>query len=248
MSIENIDIELSINENSKINVIFINGFLDDYSIWDYTNDVKRKGIHILKKIKKIATTFCFNLKLEHYKLSLIQIVDIINELLKIHNINKKNVIIGHSYGGLIGQVYAVKYPENVLGLMLLDSSTNNDIFRRRIEQYIIKETDEKIIDIYKTWIINFNDIPKIVINPKIIVFSHINMKSNYDYAIRHYYNNNHELFYKDLMHKMSYYKRITSSSHSKLQLHMDATHKIQFTNITQILDSIKELIELVKSK
>ena len=39
---------------------------------------------------------------------------------------KKWVVLGHSYGGLLAQYYATKYPENFAGLVLVGSSLGVD--------------------------------------------------------------------------------------------------------------------------
>lgn len=49
-------------------------------------------------------------------------VNELKELLHIENIEPPYILIGHSLGGLIMRYYAYKYPEEIVGLVLIDST------------------------------------------------------------------------------------------------------------------------------
>ncbi len=62
---------------------------------------------------------------------------------------KKWVVLGHSYGGLLAQYYATKYPENLAGLVLVGSSLGVDapLMPSRQYDYLSKEEMEKMREI-----------------------------------------------------------------------------------------------------
>jgi len=62
---------------------------------------------------------------------------------------KKWVVLGHSYGGLLAQYYATKYPEYLAGLVLVGSSLGEDVPLMPTRQYdfISKEENEKMKEI-----------------------------------------------------------------------------------------------------
>jgi len=62
----------------------------------------------------------------------------------------KWIVLGHSYGGLLAQLYAVKYPENLLGLVLVNSATSMNIELERTSQFDFFSAKEaaRIYDIY----------------------------------------------------------------------------------------------------
>src|SRR5919107_672799 len=53
------------------------------------------------------------------------------------------VLVGHSYGGLYMQTYAARYPDEVAGVALVDSSTEPDQFSQRPETRDSHETQEQ---------------------------------------------------------------------------------------------------------
>jgi proline iminopeptidase len=62
------------------------------------------------------------------------------------------VVLGHSYGGLLAQCYAIKYPENVKGLILLCASTglHGESLPSRQNDFISPEEHQKMNQIRKT--------------------------------------------------------------------------------------------------
>lgn len=62
----------------------------------------------------------------------------------------KWVVLGHSYGGLLAQLYAVTYPDNLIGLVLVNSATSLNTELERTSQYDFFSEKEatRIRDIY----------------------------------------------------------------------------------------------------
>src|SRR5215210_7470543 len=62
-----------------------------------------------------------------------QITSELHTLLKGAGIEGPYVLVGHSFGGMYMQTYAARYPEEVAGVALVDSSTDPDQFGQRPE-------------------------------------------------------------------------------------------------------------------
>src|SRR5215203_2351146 len=62
-----------------------------------------------------------------------QITSELHTLLGKAGIEGPYVLVGHSYGGMYMQTYAARYPEEVAGVALVDSSTDPDQFSQRPE-------------------------------------------------------------------------------------------------------------------
>ena len=64
---------------------------------------------------------------------------------------EKWVVLGHSYGGLLAQYYATKYPENLAGLILVGSSLGLHVPLEKTRQYdfITKEEMKRMGEIRK---------------------------------------------------------------------------------------------------
>jgi pimeloyl-ACP methyl ester carboxylesterase len=62
------------------------------------------------------------------------------------------VVLGHSYGGLLAQCYAMKYPENIKGLVLVCASTglHDQSMPSREYEFISRQEREKMGEIRKT--------------------------------------------------------------------------------------------------
>jgi len=84
--------------------------------------------------------------------SIDQAVEDIDHLREALNINKW-IVLGHSYGGTLAQSYAAKYPEHVLGLVLVGSAYDGLPIKEsgtRQYDYMSPEEKERIRQIYKT--------------------------------------------------------------------------------------------------
>jgi pimeloyl-ACP methyl ester carboxylesterase len=62
-----------------------------------------------------------------------QITGELHTLLSEAGIEGPYVLVGHSFGGMYMQTYAARYPDEVAGVALVDSSTNPDQFSQRPE-------------------------------------------------------------------------------------------------------------------
>jgi proline iminopeptidase len=64
---------------------------------------------------------------------------------------EKIVLLGHSYGGILAQKYSVQYPENIKGLILVDSglATSTYLEPTRQYDYMSEKEKERIDQIFK---------------------------------------------------------------------------------------------------
>src|SRR5918998_4342179 len=72
-----------------------------------------------------------------------QITGELHTLLKGANIEGPYVLAGHSFGGMYMQTYAARYPDEVAGVALVDSSTEPDQFSQRSEARDSNEPQEQ---------------------------------------------------------------------------------------------------------
>jgi pimeloyl-ACP methyl ester carboxylesterase len=74
-----------------------------------------------------------------------QITGELHALLSKAGIEGPYVLVGHSFGGLYMQTYAARYPDEVAGVALIDSSTDPDQFSQRPEGRDSYEPQKQII-------------------------------------------------------------------------------------------------------
>ncbi len=72
-----------------------------------------------------------------------QITSELHTLLKGAGIESPYVLVGHSFGGMYMQTYAARYPDEVAGVALVDSSTGPDQFGQRSEARDSHEPQEQ---------------------------------------------------------------------------------------------------------
>src|SRR5215212_3200602 len=72
-----------------------------------------------------------------------QITSELHTLLSKAGIEGPYVLVGHSFGGMYMQTYANRYPEEVAGVALVDSSTDPDQFSHQPEAQDISEPQEQ---------------------------------------------------------------------------------------------------------
>ena len=101
-------------------VIFENGFGVNMKLWD----------EVFLEISKTNSVFAYNRKDNRIlkdKILTSDMVAHLREILKDREIKPPYVLVGHSLGGLNMQYFAKKYPQEVAGVVLVDS-THPDAF------------------------------------------------------------------------------------------------------------------------
>ena len=116
--INNRRVEYSLIRNGDATVVFENGLDGKMKWW-------RK---VIPEISKNATTFAYNRPGYGESDSAStprdgqHIVEELRTLLKSKGLTPPYVLVGHSFGGLLMQLFARKYPEEVSALILIDST------------------------------------------------------------------------------------------------------------------------------
>jgi pimeloyl-ACP methyl ester carboxylesterase len=116
--INNRRVEYSLIRNGAMTVVFENGLDGKMNWW-------RK---VIPEISKDATTFAYNRPGYGRSDSIstprdgLHTVEELRTLLKIEGLEPPYVLVGHSYGGLLMQLFARKYPDEVSALILVDST------------------------------------------------------------------------------------------------------------------------------
>jgi pimeloyl-ACP methyl ester carboxylesterase len=80
-----------------------------------------------------------------------QISSELHTLLSKAGIEGPYVLVGHSFGGLYMQTYAARYPEEVAGVALVDSSTEPDQFSQRPEARDNYEPQKQTFAVVPSW-------------------------------------------------------------------------------------------------
>jgi pimeloyl-ACP methyl ester carboxylesterase len=111
-------VEYSLVRNGGATVVFENGLDGKMNWWS----------KVIPEIAKDATTFAYNRPGYGRSDSMstprdgLHIVEELRTLLKRNGLEPPYVLVGHSFGGLLMQLFARKYPDEVRGLILVDST------------------------------------------------------------------------------------------------------------------------------
>jgi pimeloyl-ACP methyl ester carboxylesterase len=96
-----------------------------------------------------------------------RVVDELHTLLANAGIQGPYILVGHSWGGLSMRLFADRYPEDVLGLILVDSS-HPDVFRRNAAVLPPESPDDsESIKFYRDWFANAVHDPTLEIAPEL---------------------------------------------------------------------------------
>ena len=120
-------------------VIFVSGRSDRSDIWKTVKDTTKSGQDVFHAIAKITHVCVYDRpgtftiqddKVEPSRSSPVlqpitpkDSVEDLHALLKSANIKPPLILVGHSFGGLIVRLYAMTYPDEVAGLVLVDTLT-----------------------------------------------------------------------------------------------------------------------------
>jgi len=106
-------------DNKEPTVVFDNGLGMGMKYWD----------EVFLEIGKTNTVFAYNRKddkiLKNRSMSTDK-VELLRKLLLKRGLNPPYVLVGHSLGGLYMQYFARRYPDEVIGLVLVDSTYPDD--------------------------------------------------------------------------------------------------------------------------
>ena len=107
-------------------VVLLHGFLENKSMWnDYILEISKKDRVITIDLLGHGATECLG-----YVHSMEDNADVVQAVLQELKI-RKSVLIGHSMGGYVALAFAEFYPENVKGIVLLNSTSRADSDERK---------------------------------------------------------------------------------------------------------------------
>ena len=110
-------------------VVLLHGFLENKSMWnDYVVAISKKNRVITIDLLGHGETECLG-----YIHSMEDNADVVMAVLQ-HLKIRKTVFIGHSMGGYVALAFAELYPENVKGIVLLNSTSRADSKERKINR------------------------------------------------------------------------------------------------------------------
>ncbi|PET71266.1 alpha/beta hydrolase [Bacillus sp. AFS001701] len=167
-----------------------------------------------------------------------QIVENLRTLLQEANVKPPYVLIGHSFGGLNVRLYASTYPEEVAGVILLDSCHEDQnkkmapLFSKEVyEDYMSGFPYESSLEVFEESLEqiraakSFGNIPLIVVTGGL--------------------QPHHTL--ESMNAWMSFQKELaTLSTNSKHIIVEDAGHAIHINNPQAVINVIKDMLEIVK--
>ena len=110
-------------------VVFLHGFLENKTMWDaFIPDLVKKNRIITIDLLGHGDSECLG-----YVHSIEDQADMVQAIL--HELKiRKAVFIGHSMGGYIALAFAELYPENIKGLVLLNSTSRADSNERKVNR------------------------------------------------------------------------------------------------------------------
>lgn len=110
---------LIINANAEINVIFEPGLGDGPAAWQKVAPAVSKFAHVVlykrKDLQKSTTS--------RKPFTAQMAVNNLQRLLKKRQLHPPYLLVGHSLGGLYLQLFARKHPKEVIGMVLVDSTS-----------------------------------------------------------------------------------------------------------------------------
>ena len=124
------NIQISYSDTGKgTAVVLLHGFLENQKMWqDFIPEFSKKNRVITIDLLGHGQTECLG-----YIHTMEDMADAVHAVLSELNI-RKSIFVGHSMGGYVALAFADLYPENMKGLVLLNSTTYPDDHERKINR------------------------------------------------------------------------------------------------------------------
>ncbi|MED1785774.1 alpha/beta hydrolase [Brevibacillus fortis] len=237
-------IQYNICGNGKPNIVLINGGSGPIEGW----------LKILPDISESSSVFSYN------RLGVsgsdkpqdpqdgLTIVETLREALKTVGFEPPFLLVGHSLGGLYANLYARRYPNEVAGVVFLESSHPKDVGLEQYQGKVVK-TINKMLSMFDSLSAHkaFNEvhfvkktveqIHAIDSFPDIPVYVITGGKENRMMP--------EEVRQKRIEHQL---ELLSLSSHSKHILAEKSGHFPQFTEPSVVIDTIKDCVEQIQQK
>ena len=214
-------------DNQTPTVVFENGFGVNMKLWD----------EVFLEISKTNSVFAYNrndAKVLKNKIMPSDMVKNLREILKDRGIKPPYILVGHSLGGLNIQYFARKYPKEVVGMVLVDTSHPKDfedtslIPKSQVKTFAhLDACGQEVLDLQ-----NMQDIPMITLAAT-------------------YKNNMHKYPKKMIPHIEATEKRMETfpELYPNCELRwIDSGHFIMYEKPRVVSEAIKEVIKKIRIK
>lgn len=125
------------NSNDKLTIVFESGYGWDLNNWNTIRNEVSKVANIFMYDRDGVGKSAKSIKPKHS----IQIIENLRSLLQKLDIKPPYIFIGHSFGGINVRLYASNFPEEVVGVILLDS-VHEDQNKKMISLFTKKVQEE----------------------------------------------------------------------------------------------------------
>jgi pimeloyl-ACP methyl ester carboxylesterase len=131
-------------KKGKTTVVLLHGFLESRSVWDDYVKVLGKNYAVLNiDLLGHGGTEC-----TAYVHTMEEMADMVRVVLKAHDV-RKGFLVGHSMGGYVALAFAEKYPDNVKGICLFNSSGFADSKQKQKDRdraiKVVKSNHERFV-------------------------------------------------------------------------------------------------------
>ena len=110
-------------------IVLLHGFLENKTMWDfYVPELAKKNRVIAIDLLGHGETECLG-----YVQTMEENADAVHEVLSALRI-RKAIFVGHSMGGYVALAFAELYPDNIKGLVLLNSTARADSEERKLNR------------------------------------------------------------------------------------------------------------------
>ena len=110
-------------------VVLLHGFLENHTMWSRVERELSKSNQVISiDLLGHGKTDCLG-----YIHTMENMAEVVQAVLKYLEIDK-SILIGHSMGGYVALAYAEKYPHQVLGLCLANSTAEADSIERKVNR------------------------------------------------------------------------------------------------------------------
>lgn len=114
--------------NGRVPVVFVSGLGEDHNTWQTVQDSVSAFALTLSYDRSGLGKSAYN----NEKKDLLSITTELNKLIRLTNLPKPFILVGHSLGCQIVKEYALRYPKNIKALVFIDPGYNEENLKSRV--------------------------------------------------------------------------------------------------------------------